>query len=290
MNTDGMRSSVEPGDLLDHLAAAARASASPSEPFEQAIATIVIEAACALCADRAAVWLERDDAVEVVATTGLRPTTVDRFQRLVLRPGTRGEEAFRSDTPIVWCSHDDAQAQFPMVAVASFGSGLAVPISRVGDCSGVLFVGWREEHHPIGHADLTFLEIMARCCAFAVERNDLERERHTVIGVAHENMAMGDGLIAVRASVEDGNVVVSIAGAIDICNVVAFEAALRSIAHDDNVRSLVVDLAAVSFLSISGARALLEFRERAAKNRKAVAVRHASPSVARVLETFGLVV
>ena len=166
MNTDGIGSFVEPCDLIDHLATGARGinALSPTEPFEQVVATIVIEAAHALGADRAAVWLERGDAVEVVATTGLRPTTVDRWQRIVVPPGTPRAGALFSDAPIVWSSHSDAQSHFPRLAVADFGSGLAVPIRVVGDGSGVLFAGWREERHPVGRIELTFLEIMAQYC------------------------------------------------------------------------------------------------------------------------------
>ena len=291
MNTEGMGSFVEPCELIDHLAAGACGinALSPTEPFEQVVATIVIEAARALGADRAAVWLERGDAVEVVATTGLRPTTVDRFQRIALRPGVPSEGVLRSDTPIVWFSHDDAQAHFPRVAVSDFGSGLAVPVNLVGDCSGVLFVGWREEQHPIGHTDLTFLEIMAQYCALAVERADLERERRTVVNIAQNGAAISDGLFAVRAAIDGDEAVVEISGAIDICNDSSFDAALRLIASNTGLRSVMVDFAATEFMSVSAARAFAGFCNDLSQKRTAVALRNASPAVTRVLEMYELV-
>src|SRR5262245_14192786 len=114
MNDGHLDGSVRLHQFLENVAVVARAlSGRPANgPFEETVAVIVAEAARGLQADRAAVWLERDEAIEVVATTGMRPTTVDRFQRLAVGQPTRFEPLLRRNSPIEWATHLEAQTHF----------------------------------------------------------------------------------------------------------------------------------------------------------------------------------
>lgn len=282
MNDGHLGAPVRAHQFLEHVAAVARtlSGRAANEPFEETVAVIVVEAARGLQADRAAVWLERGEAIEVVATTGMRPTVVDRFQRFEVGQPARFEGLLRRNSPIEWASHLEAQTYFRRVDVENFGSGIVIPIGNATTCSGVLFVGWQREQRVTCDTERTFLETLADCCAVAVERADSAHQRHEGVSLARRELVRVDDLCSIQTSASDGQTIAWIIGAIDISNSQQLAHALDDIAvHADG--RLIIDLEAVTFFALAAARVIVQLTR--SRDTAEVAIRNASPVVDNVL-------
>jgi anti-anti-sigma factor len=242
--------------MLVDLVAATRAllAAPPQASFEEVVAQIIVEAAGTVKAQRAAIWLQRDDAIEVVATTGLRAATVDRFQHLDVAPDSPVASALRRRAPVTWSTHAEGQRYFPAVTVSDFGSGYAMPLPPGSRFSGVLFIGWRQQHRALGAAEHAFLEGIAHCCALAIERAGNDHELR--VDDDDEIVALG-ATFSVRLTAADGLSIVSIAGEIDCANERELDGALEAILRGHEHGRLGVDLSNIEFLSVAGARLVL---------------------------------
>jgi anti-anti-sigma factor len=269
-------------EMLVDLAAATRAvnDASPHEPFEQVVARMIGDAARAVKADRAAMWLHRGDVIEVVATTGLRATTVDRFLFVDVAPDTPGEELLRRRNPVTWTTHEQAQRYFPVVSIDDLGSGYVSPL-YVGDTfSGVLFVGWRQQHRTIRSAERVFLEGVTQCCALAVQRSDAEEE---LVGADYDEIIVVSDTFSVKLTRSAGHSIAWIAGEIDFANDKELEDALQAIVRRKTRETLAFDLANVEFLSVAAARVIVAACEQPSAYAN-VAIVNASPAARRVLD------
>jgi anti-anti-sigma regulatory factor len=255
-DVDGVDASALTEKMFADLVAAMRAvtSALPTDSFEEVVARIIVDAARTVEADRAAAWLQRDDAIEVVATTGMRATTVDRFLHVDVAPDTPGETLLRCRTPVTWSTHEQAQRYFPVVAVANLGSGFVSPLHTEGEFAGVLFIGWTKEHRALAPAEHAFLEGIAHCCALAVERAGAEREPQPDDG--ETVVALGEAL-SVRLTTANGASVAWIAGEVDCANEADLDRAIAQVMRTHTRGRLGFDLAGIEFLSVAGARMVL---------------------------------
>jgi anti-anti-sigma factor len=269
-------------DLLFGLVAATRAvgTTSSRDSFEEVVARVIVDAAQRVRADRAAIWFERDDAIEVVATTGVRATTVDRFQRVEVASATPGEEILRGRTPITWSTHVEGQRYFPSVTVVDFGSGYVAPLHVADKFVGVLFVGWSAQHRAIGLAERAFLEGIAYCCTVAVERSEMHDA--LVVSDYDEIVAIGERF-SVKLTTTDIESIVWIAGEIDFANESELERALDAIIRAHKFATLTLDLAGVEFLSVKAARVILDECQQASDD-ATMSIANASPSAQRVLD------
>jgi anti-anti-sigma factor len=269
-------------DLLVCLVAATRAvaRASPRDPFEQVVANVIVDAARAVSASRAAIWFERDDAIEVVATTGVRATTVDRFQHVAVAPDTPGEAILRQRTAVTWSTHAQGQRYFPAVTVANFGSGFVSPLHVADRFAGVLFVGWSQQHRTVAPGERAFLEGIAHCCALVVDRSDVHDELD--VNEYDDIIAIGDGF-SVKLTTTDVQSIVWIAGEIDFANERELEQALLAVIRDHARGTLALDLGDVEFLSAKGARIIRRATEQATED-VTISILNASPPARRVLD------
>jgi anti-anti-sigma factor len=269
-------------DMLLGLVAANRAvsTASARDPFEEVVAHIIVDAARAVRASRAAIWLQRDDAIEVVATTGVRATTVDRFQHVPVAPDTPGEDILRRRNPVTWSTHAEGQRYFPAVTVANFGSGYVSPLHVADSFAGVLFVGWSQQDRMIASAERAFLEGIAHCCAFAIERSDVYDDLD--VSEYDEIIAIGDAF-SVKLARTDVQSIVWIAGEIDFANERELEHALQAVIRDHTRGTLALDLGGVEFLSAKGARVILRATGQATED-VTVSILNASQPARRVLD------
>ena len=281
-SADGVELPTLTEEMLEHLVEATRAlaNASPSDPFEEVVARIIVDAAQAVKADRAAIWFQRDDAIEVVATTGMRATTVDRFQHVAVAPDTPGETILRRRTPVTWVTQAQAQRYFPEVTVADFGSGYVTPLQTGERFSGVLFLGWNEQHRTVEIAERTFLEGVAHCCAIAAERSGVDEDIH--VGVEDEIVAVTDAF-SVRLTSSAGQSIARIAGEIDCANETDFERAVTAVVNAHVPGRLGLDLANVEFLSVAAARVILTACEGPVGHTD-IYLLNSSPAARRVLD------
>jgi anti-anti-sigma factor len=242
--------------MLVELAAATRAvtAALPTDSFEEVVAQIIVDAAGTVKAERAAIWLQRDDAIEVVATTGLRAATVDRFQHLDVAPDSPAGSMLRRRTPVTWSTHEEAQRYFPVVTVSDFGSGYVTPLPTGDRFSGVLFVGWKRQRRAIGLAEHAFLEGIAHCCALALERAVVDHESR--VDDDAEVISLG-AAFSVRLTTSDGLSLAWIAGEIDVANEPELASALDTVLRVRDQGRLGFNLSNVEFLSVAGARIIL---------------------------------
>src|SRR5262245_603592 len=122
---------VDDATLLERVATVADAVVS-TRLVEEAIAAIVLAARDALHADRAATWVyrERDGRFDVMATSGLQPHTVDRFEQFSVPESAQaaGAMSLLSKRVLAWSSTDEALQHFRGLEVQRFGSGIAVPL------------------------------------------------------------------------------------------------------------------------------------------------------------------
>jgi anti-anti-sigma factor len=253
---DGANAGTVTQEMLVELVAATRAvtAASPTDSFEEVVAQIIVDAAGTVKAQRAAIWLLRDDAIEVVATTGLRAATVDRFQHLDVAPDSPAGTMLRRRNPVTWSTHEEAQRYFPVVTVSDFGSGYVSPLPTGERFSGVLFVGWKQQHRAMRLAELAFLEGIAHCCALALERAGNDHEPR--VDTDDEIISLG-AAFSVRLTTSDGLSIAWIAGEIDCANERELESALHMVLRIHRQGRLGFDLSNVEFLSVAGARIVL---------------------------------
>lgn len=281
------RDRVEPAtgaaELLAQLAALTReiTATPPNDPFEQLVAVIVSRAAHILRADRAAVWLEFDDAVAVIATTGLRATTVDRFRRFDVPSETRAKSTLRRGVPISWTTHASAQRYFPHISADDFGSGLVSPL-HIGDrYTGVLFVGWAAEHRRLHETERSFLETIAHSCAIVVGRSNPidDRDDASVEGI----IAIGE-TFAIKVTKSVIETIAWISGEVDVSNLDQFAHSLQHIT--DNCRSdrLVLEFTDVDFLSVAAARLVLGMSAERTDRDTSLEVRNVSANIQRVFD------
>ncbi len=245
--------------MLVEVVSAIRAltTALPSDSFEEVVARIIVDAVQTVDADRAAIWLQRDDAIEVVATTGMRATTVDRFQHVEVAPDTPGEKLLMRRTPVTWSTHEQAKRLFPVVTVANLGSGYVSPLHADDRFSGVLFVGWTQQHRAIEPAERAFLEGIAHCCALAVERWSGGLERDAGNDDDRDEIVAAGETFSVRLTTSGGEPTAWIAGEIDCSNEEDLERAVTEVLRAHPHGRLGFDLADVAFLSVAGARIVL---------------------------------
>jgi anti-anti-sigma factor len=256
-------------------------SAPPGDPFEVVIAAVVLEAARAVNADRAALWIARDDMLQVVATTGLRPTTVDRFNRLPAWLGTPAERLLRDRQTVTWQSYAEARALFPRVGVDQFGSGVAVPIGTDG---GVLFVGWTRAHHALDRNQIVFLETVARCSALAIERSDADRPELT--HQSPDELWNAD-LFSVWTTKGDAEAIALVRGEIDAYTAETFGAHLRQLLEHTTSR-VVIDLTSTTFMDGAAVGAIAGIARAGILRGREVRIRGASPLHQTLLTMFGL--
>lgn len=91
------------------------------------------------------------------------------------------------------------------------------------------------------------------------------------------------GQLVIESRHEDGAVVLSLRGELDLTSVPQFERELREIEAGSPGR-LVIDLSGLDFMDSTGLRALLQARERAKGNQHELALRRGPRQVQRVLE------
>ena len=283
MFRDGVDPATDAAELLAQLAAATHTitATSASDPFEQVVATIIGDAAGAVRADRAAVWLERDNSIAVIATTGIRAASVDRFHRVEVPEETIAKSALRRGTSIVWTTHMSAQRYFPHITAQDLGSGFVSPLHVGGEYAGVLFIGWATEHRRLRTTERSFLEAIADTCAIAVERSEQlqERDDASVDGI----VAIGDtfGITVTSSGVET---VVWVTGEIDVSNIDQFAHCLQHITESNTNERLILDLTGVEFLSVAAARLVLSMSQGRTPRGAAVEVRNTSANVQRVFD------
>jgi anti-anti-sigma factor len=258
-DVEGVNAAELTEEMLVELVAAIRAltTALPTASFEEVVAGIIVDAVQTVGADRAAVWLQRADAIEVVATTGMRATTVDRFQHVDVAPDTPGEKLLMRRTPVTWSTHEQAQRFFPVGGVANLGSGYVSPLHAEDRFSGVLFVGWTQQHRAIGAAERAFLEGIANCCALAVERWRGGPERGATDDDDRDEIVAAGETFSVRLTTSGGEPTAWVAGEIDCSNEEELERAVAEVLRAHPHGRLGFDLADVAFLSVAGARIVL---------------------------------
>ncbi len=283
MFREGIGSAADTVELLEQLAAATRAItvASANNGFEQVVATIIVDAARVVRADRAALWLERDDVIAVIATTGIRATTVDRFHRFDVPAETLAKSTLRRGEPITWTTHTSAQRYFPQIDAPDFGSGFVSPLHIGGKYAGVLFVGWGAEHRRLRGTERSFLEAITHTCAIAVEHSEraAERDQGSDDGIA----AIGE-TFAITVTTSDIETIVWVAGEIDVSNLDHFAHCLRDVTDNSRSEALVLDLTDVEFLSVAAARLVLNISRQRTHDHRAIELRNASANVERVLD------
>jgi anti-sigma B factor antagonist len=94
------------------------------------------------------------------------------------------------------------------------------------------------------------------------------------------------GALTIRVQEEDGHVIVSVGGEVDIATVAQLRERLYALATDG--RPMIVDLDRISFIDASGLGALVGAAQRAAEHGAGFQVVCAWPQIRRLFELTGL--
>src|SRR3954454_10963046 len=97
-----------------------------------------------------------------------------------------------------------------------------------------------------------------------------------------------DQLVSIDVQRDGDNVVLRIAGELDMYSEGQLQHVLSEIDGDDEVRAVVLDLSQTEFLDSSGLRAMLSAERWLQSHGRAMFVRSPSPLVARLLEVTAL--
>ncbi len=277
---DGVDAAALTEKLLVELVATTHALTSLSaDALEELVARVIVDTVQTVGADRAALWLQHDDRIEVVATTGMRATTVDRFLHVDVAPDTPGEKLLMRRSPVTWSTHDEAKRYFPVVAVNNLGSGYVSPLHADGRFFGVFFVGWAREHRSLGIAERAFLDGIANCCALALEHGRSGTEADPAIDLGEEIVELSDTL-SVKLTKSKGASTAWIAGEIDYANEAVLERALAAALLARPRGALAFDLSEVAFLSVGGGRIVLAASRRSTE----ISIVNASSAARRVID------
>ena len=276
---------IDDATLLERVAAVADKVVG-TRLVEEAIAAIVLEARDALYADRAATWMYRDGRFDVIATSGLKPHTVDRFEQFQVPESAQaaGAMSLLGERVLAWSSTDEALEHFRGLAVQRFGSGIAVPLLLRGEMEGVLFVGWDNEGHTANPTELTFLRALAEWGAIAFERDELRQERDELAShpvnsrVIHQSEML-------RVTCRPGTgarAMLLLEGELDLSNADTITLAVTDL-FDTGVRGIVLELADVTYIDATSIRALVDAANAAQARDITLELHEPSPLVRRLL-------
>jgi anti-sigma B factor antagonist len=276
---------IDDATLLERVASVADAVVA-THLVEEAIAAIVLEARDGLRADRAATWVYRDGRFDVIATSGLKPDTVDRFEQFHVPESAQaaGAMSLLGERVLSWSSTDEALEHFRGLAVQRFGSGIAVPLLLRGEIEGVLFVGWDSEGHAANPDERTFLRALAEWGAIAFERDELRRERDELAShpVNSRVVHQSDMLRVTCRPGTGARAMLLLEGELDLSNADTITLAVADL-FDTGVRGIVLELADVSYIDATSIRALVEAANAAKERDITLELHQPSPLVRRLL-------